>query len=149
MQSEYKSDFFAWTRHQAELLRRGQLEGLDIENLAEEIEDLGINRQQELESHLVVLLAHLLKYRHQPTQRGHSWVYTIREQRNRIHRLLRKMPSLQGELPETFGDAYEDARLRAAGETGLQDSVFPAQCPWTVEQVLDVGFLPEGTPSVG
>ena len=41
--SLYEEDFYAWTQQQAELLRRLPPVGneLDIENIAEEIEDLG------------------------------------------------------------------------------------------------------------
>ena len=41
--SLYDEDFYAWTQEQAELLRRGGAgaNGLDIELIAEEIEDLG------------------------------------------------------------------------------------------------------------
>ena len=28
-------------------------------------------------------------------------------------------------------------------ETGLPVTTFPATCPWTVDQALDEGFLPE------
>ena len=67
---------------------------LDTVNLIDEIEDMGGNRERELESQLGVLLAHLLKWRHQPDQRGRSWRLTIAEQRRRIDRLLKRNPSL-------------------------------------------------------
>jgi len=65
--SHYDIDFYAWTNRQAELLRAGNLTALDIENIAEEIEDMGKNLKRELENRLKVLFMHLLKWQYQPT----------------------------------------------------------------------------------
>ena len=48
-----------WRRER--LLRAGQFSKLDIEHIAEEIEDMGHSQQDKLASHLLVLLTHLLK----------------------------------------------------------------------------------------
>jgi len=48
---DYEADFFAWTRAQADLLRRGQLDRLDLAHLAQEIEDMGKRDRRELRSH--------------------------------------------------------------------------------------------------
>ena len=58
---DYEADIFAWTQAQADLLRRGQLDRLDLANLAQEIGDMGERDRRELRSHLRVLLLHLLK----------------------------------------------------------------------------------------
>ena len=86
----YETDFYLWTQQQAALLRQGQLSALDVENLAEEIDDMGASRERELENRLAVLLAHLLKWIVQPERRGNSWRLTILEQRRRLARLLEK-----------------------------------------------------------
>jgi hypothetical protein len=74
-----------------------------------------------------------------------SWEATIREQRRRIPRLLRRNPVLQARLPGMLPEAWADAREDAADETGLPLETFPDACPWTLEQALDRGFLPTGT----
>lgn len=59
----YERDFFAWTQEQAKVLRthfRGD-DRLDVEHLAEEIEDLGRSELKALEGQVVNILAHLLK----------------------------------------------------------------------------------------
>ena len=61
-------------------MKSGQWIELDIANLAEEIEDIGKSLKRELESHLKVLLVHLLKWKYQPELRGNSWLYRIEEQ---------------------------------------------------------------------
>ena len=37
----YEKDIIAWANEQAKLLRAGQFDQLDIEHIAEEIEDVG------------------------------------------------------------------------------------------------------------
>ena len=142
------SDFFAWTQSQARILRdaaQARLnapDGLDWEHLAEEIEALGSEKVDELYSRYLVLLCHLIKWRHQPRGRGGSWRGTIGEQRRRIARLLRKNPSLRPRRRSEFLDAYPDAREAAADESGLALAAFPEDCPFTMEQAEDGSYWP-------
>ena len=138
----YDSDFFAWSREQAELLRSGKLAQADIENIAEEIESMGRTEKRELVSRLSVLLLHLLKWRYQPGKRGPSWEASIRVQRNRLADHLDDNPSLKPLLPQALASAYQNAWREAVAETGLAATTFPEACPWTAEQVLDRGFWP-------
>ena len=139
----YTEDFHAWALQNAQLLREGRLDDIDIDNIAEELEDMGGSKERELESRLGVLLAHLLKWVYQPERRGNSWQATIEEQRRRIERLLRKNPSLKSKLAECFCDAYGDARLIAARETGFNKNSFPSDCPFTLVQTLDDAYWPD------
>lgn len=139
----HDSDFHAWTQAQAELLRQGRWTDLDKDHLIEELESMGASERRELNNRLAVLLAHLLKWRYQPERRGRSWTLTIEEQRQRCRRVLRDNPSLKPRLPTLAEDAYLDARLMAARETGLEKHLFPASCPWPVEQALNDEFMPE------
>lgn len=107
---------------------------------------MGSSKQRELESHLGVLLAHLLKWVYQPEQRSNSWVATIEEQRRRIERVLKKNPSLKRELPESFRDAYGDGRLIACRDTNWPKSRFPETCPFSLEQTLNNDFWPDLAP---
>lgn len=144
MSAGYEKDVILWSQEQAALLRSGQLTQLDIEHLADEIEDVGKSEKRELESRLSVLMAHLLKWQYQPQMRatGSSWQMTIREQRKRVEAALRETPSLKATMrdPEWLAGAWSDALLIAARETGLE--IFPEQNPWTMEQVLSPGWLP-------
>ena len=140
--STYDTDFYAWTQAQAQYLKAGKWEHLDLENLAEEIESLGKREKQELRNRFRVLLGHLLKWQYQPDQRSHSWQATIREQRRRIVQHLEENPSLQPYLPEALQRGYEDGVDLAIAETNLSDATFPATCLHTLEQVLDAEFLP-------
>lgn len=139
----YESDYARWCAEQAALLREGRLDALDRRNLAEEIESLGSSQEDELESRMEVLLLHLLKWQHQPQQRSGSWKGTILEQRGRILRRIKKSPSLKSYPSEVLETEYVTARLKASGETGLPEDAFPAVCPFKIEQILDVNWLPE------
>lgn len=142
MRAMYEQDFYHWTQEQATLLKGKRLEELDIEHLAEEIESMGKSEKRELESRLIVLLQHLLKWKFQPTHRSRSWRLTIQDQRRMIPRHLRDNPSLTGNLPELMADAYDLAKGKASDETDMPESSFPADCPWTVEQAVNPDFLP-------
>lgn len=140
---DYEEDFYAWTVEQARLLRLGELSAIDAANIAEEIESMGRSDRRAIESRLTVLLTHLLTWREQPSLRGASWSGTIREQRRRIEKLLRESPSLRPFVSEALAEAYGEAREDAAEQAGLPETDFPAECPFTVEQVLSRDFLPE------
>lgn len=134
-------DFARWCAEQGALLRAGRLDQIDRDNLAEEIESLGRSDKREIRSRLLVLIHHLLKWQVQPEHRSGSWRATIRTQRDAILDLLTESPSL-GPYPATVLAAqYALARANAADETQVPIGQFPAQCPWTVEQILDPDFL--------
>ncbi|MCK5719971.1 MAG: DUF29 domain-containing protein [Thiomargarita sp.] len=139
----YDTDFYAWTNQQAALLRTGKLADIDIENIAEEVEDMGKKLQRELVSRLKVLFIHLLKWQYQPGHQGNSWQYTIEEQRTELADHIKDNPSLKHKLPEIIERAYRYAITGAAKETGLPKNIFPNSCPWTFEQVMDNEFLPK------
>ena len=139
----YETDVVAWAEAQAAALRAGRFEALDLENLAEEIIDVGNRERDAVESHLETLVMHLLKWRHDPDHRSRSREGTIRVARSKIAKRLRRSPSLRRELPAFLGEAYPDAKIRAGVETGLAEATFPAACPFTLDQVTG-DWLPEG-----
>ena len=144
--SLYERDFHAWTIEQAALLARGELAHADLPNLIEEIESMGKQQQAELTNRLAVLLAHLLKWQHQPALRaasGRSGRLTVKEQRQQIARHMRKNSSLQAYVPEAMLDAYADAVVIAARESGLAEDVFPERCPLSFEQAMRNDWMPE------
>ncbi|MFB2876537.1 DUF29 domain-containing protein [Floridanema aerugineum] len=138
----YESDFYAWTVEQARFLRNEDWSNLDISNLAEEIESLGRQEQSQLESRLEVLIGHLLKWEFQPSKRSKSWFFTIREQRRKISRLLQRNPSLQPYLPKALTEIYPDALDLALRETSLKEEIFPQECPYSLEEILNAEFFP-------
>jgi len=138
----YEQDFYGWTQEQAALLKAGRLNDLDITNLTEEIETMGRSEKRELQSRLTVLLLHLLKWQHQPERRGRSWTLTIEAQRVDFQDVLSDNPGLKPHLPGLLEHAYRLAKVKATQETGLDRNIFPVQCPWTLDQLIDDTFYP-------
>lgn len=145
----YEADFFAWTQSQARLLRERRWCDLDLENLAEEMETLGRSDKRQIESRLVVILVHLLKWKYQPGVRSPGWRRTLREQRRRIAGLVEESPSLRAYPAQIFLEQYLQGRLDAADETGIAFELFPEECPFTMDQALDPDFLPEEPGHIG
>jgi hypothetical protein len=137
----YAHDFYTWTLEQARLVREGHWTAIDRENVAEEIESLGREQFDKLESALRVLLMHMLKWDHQPERRGRSWQLSIKAQRVRVERLLQTSPGLKPRLPEAVTHGYRLARIEAAQETGLEEEKFPHQCPYAWNDIVGRDFL--------
>lgn len=139
---QYEQDFYAWTQEQAQLLRLGKLEGLDLENLAEEIESLGKQQKQELRNRFGVLIGHLLKWEYQPSLRGKNWRITIDLQREEILELVSENPSLKPYLEEAITKSYKQAIALVVKETPLDKNDLPSECPYTFVQVFNQDFYP-------
>ena len=118
-----EADLYSWAVRQANLLRAGRLAEIDPVAIAEEIDDVGEEQYDKLESALRVLMLHLLKRDCQPDKRSRSWTLSMLEQRKRAQRQLRKNPSLEPRLDEALESAYEDARLEAASEKVADEGV--------------------------
>ena len=139
----HEGDFYAWSQDQGSRLREIRPSSIDWENVAEEIEGLGRSQRSEIRSQLIVALAHLLNWAHQPDKRNNSWRASIVEARNEILHELSDSPSLRRCPGEVLTRQYPVARLDASGETGLALETFPEACPFTIEQILDPDFWPD------
>ena len=138
----YHTDFYRWTQQQAQLIRSGNLEALDLDNILEEIESMGRSERRQLGHRLDVLLMHLLKWHFQPEHRSSSWEGSIKEQRYRITRLLNANPSLKPDIADIMVEAYQAARITAFKETGIDVDSFPEVCPWSFAEIVDNAFWP-------
>ncbi|RZT08947.1 protein of unknown function DUF29 [Duganella sp. CF402] len=143
----YDADFYRWVHRQAELLQARDFARLDLPNLIEEIESMGQSKRNALEHRMLVLLTHLLKYQMQPEHISGSWTGTIVEQRKRIHRLLKKTPSLRRTLDDCIAEAYADIANRLTTKAKLPRSCFPEKLACTKEQLLTQDFMPWTTAS--
>ena len=146
----YEEDYLAWTQQQIGLLQTGKLEELDLKNLVEELKAMGRSDHRELESRLIILIAHLLKWEWQFNRlqnqwaefEGKSWRNSITEQRIQIKFLMQKVPSLGPKLSESIFAAHPTARELASRETEIQESEFPMDCRYGDNDLLDPEFLP-------
>ena len=141
--SLYEKDFFTWTQEQARLLRERRFDDLDLDNLIDEVASVGSSEEHEIRRRLKVLLAHLLKWKFQPRFRGISWRRTIRQQRESIAEIIEASPSLRTYPSQVMRTAYTGATVSASEETGLAIGIFSEECPFSVDQALDLEFFPE------
>jgi hypothetical protein len=139
----YDRDFLEWTQQQADFLQKGHWTELDVENLIEELAALGHSEQRELGSYLQVLILHLLKCQYQLERRTKSWETTLSSCRDQIQDCLEDTPSLQRFLQDQawIEKYYRRGRREAAKETQKPLEIFPAECPYSIEQLLDPNFI--------
>ena len=149
----YDSDYYAWIQGQVTALREHRVEEIDWANVAEEIEDLGKSEKRSIESRIARVVEHLLKLAYAPAHmrslNRRGWELSIREARRQIRRRLSESPSLRRKTREVFPHGYEGGRNAALNALNLPDSALPETSPWTVEQVLDDGFVPNGPANSG
>ncbi len=139
----YERDFHEWTEYMTAVLRKRDAGALDWEHLAEAIESLGGRDRRELKSRLTVLIAHLLKWQHQPDLRPVStWSATIFERRIQFAGLIEQSPSLKAQIREAWPKVYRRAAAYALREMKAPIPL-PRTCPYTQEQVLDFEFYPD------
>ena len=144
----YTLDFHTWTATQAEALREGRLDRLDLANLIEEVESMGKSQESELRSRYKILCLHLLKWIYQPSKATRSWTTTILDQRLEIAQCLSDNPGLKPKRDALFAQGYSQGRRIAASETGLALETFPAQPPFTANEAGNERWMP-AMPAIG
>ena len=137
----YEEDLYLWSQAQAALLRAGRFDELDLENLIEEVEDVGGALRRSVRNRTITIMVHLLKLQHSPSPAPQAgWRDTIRTQRTRLSTGL--TPSLRrvlaAELAELYGRARHDAdgSLRDHGEQGGRGHA-AVSCPYALDQITD------------
>ncbi|WP_238183299.1 DUF29 domain-containing protein [Methylobacterium trifolii] len=138
--TRHEDDLYTWVREQVALLRAGRVDALDLDNIAEELGDVGNAQYSQLESALRVLMMHMLKWDQQPEKRTPSWIYSIREQRRRYARILKKSPGLKPHRDAIRDDIYPVSRDWASDECHLPPDEFPPACPYTWDDLLERPF---------
>lgn len=133
----YSKDFFAWTQANIGFLRNNEFTSVDITNLILELEDMGSSNKNALENYLIHLMSHRLKWTAQPNLHCNSWKATITQAVLRIKKILKKNPSLKNFAEMAVIDCYEEAFLEAVKDTGLEQSFFPEECPFTLDKILE------------
>lgn len=112
--SLYERDWYAWTQDQAARLRAWpeglRPNGLDVEHLAEEVEDLGGSQRRAVESYLEQINLHLLKLEFHPAAetRLHRMA-EVDNFRSSLQREFRHSPSLRARRRDFELDAWRSA----------------------------------------
>lgn len=144
MSKRYDTDFAAWARDTAQLLRERRFEEIDLDALIEEVEGLARADEHAIRSYLERLIEHLLKLTYASAidfdrdQRG--WRISARNARIKLLQRLEQVPSLRSYPEQIVESAYDVGRYEAARVVDLNR--LPAQCPWRVALMLSAGWEP-------
>ncbi|MGA9382580.1 MAG: DUF29 domain-containing protein [Phormidium sp.] len=138
----YETDDYLWLESTIELLKNKQFKALDLENLIEELEDLGSEKKHAVVSFLNQLLRHLLLLQYWTSESENNsvhWqeeIYNFRSELN--ERLTTTLHNyLEKELERIYQKALKAVKIKT------QNSVeFPSECPYTLDELLDENWLP-------
>jgi DNA-directed RNA polymerase subunit L len=138
----YDVDDDQWLEQTINLLKNHQFQQLDLDNLIEELEDLGREKKNAVASLLEQIIRHLLLLQYWTTEAEYNTVhrqeeiYNFRIQlRRTITTNLRKY--LEDELTSIYQDALGFVKIKT---TNLV--TFPTDCSYSLEQLLDRSWLP-------
>lgn len=150
----YETDSYAWALDQAEKLRAWpqhlRPNGIDIENIAKEIEALGRSDARAMQSLFEQLFEHLLKLQvatdQTPRNHWHKEIAALRARLLRMSGPRRGSPKLWAERHERAADAWADVVARAIREAkidGLPPPALPETLPFDLDgEALDLDWFP-------
>ncbi len=126
--TNYETDFYTWLQQQAEFIRNGQIDKLDLPNIAEELESLARNERYKLGEHIQAVMRCLIKWKFRLDARDRECLGELVGQRADIERLLETSPSLSEDLPSIIAQEWKWGRKIFALETGWPKERIPEQC---------------------
>ncbi|UXE59031.1 MAG: DUF29 domain-containing protein [Woronichinia naegeliana WA131] len=137
----YEIDDVQWLEETVGRLKARQFDHLDLENLIEELEDLGSEKKNAVSSLLEQLIRHLLLLEFWEMERenniGH-WQAEIVSFRTQLRRRL--TTNLRNYLSQELLSIYGDALVYVKIKTRFKVD-FPVNCPYTLEQLLDTDWV--------
>ena len=140
LKSLYEVDDVQWLEETIQLLKNNQLEALDIENLIEELEDLGSEKRNAVVSLLEQVIRHLLLLEYWTTEKernlGH-WEAEITGFRTQLKRKLSTnlRNYLRDELPTIYADGLGYVQRKTCFNVN-----FPEVCHYTLEELLNMDY---------
>ncbi len=138
----YELDDSQWLGETISLLRNHQFQQLDLEHLIEELEDLGKEKKNAVASFLEQVIRHLLLLQYWTKEAEYNTIHWQEEIYNFRTQLKRKMTTnLRNYLEEELNSIYQDALGFVKIKT-VNTVIFPSQCPYSLEQLLDRSWLP-------
>jgi hypothetical protein len=105
-------DFNLWIEQIKLKIQQQDLDGMDWDNLIDEIEDMGASQKRALDSYMQRLIEHILKLKYWTSEVErcrNGWMVEVTNFRSRINRILKKNPSLKNYLDSEYPDIYQDA----------------------------------------
>ncbi|PZV25904.1 MAG: DUF29 domain-containing protein [Snowella sp.] len=138
----YDLDDAQWLEETVNLLKKHQFQQLDLDNLIEELEDLGREKKNAVASLLEQIIRHLLLLQYWTNESEYNAVHWQEEIYNFRTQLGRKITTnLRNYLEKELNSIYQDALGFVKIKT-VNSVVFPPDCPYSLEQLLDRDWLP-------
>ncbi|NCR10562.1 MAG: DUF29 domain-containing protein [Microcystis aeruginosa LG13-11] len=141
LSSIYEEDYQQWLDKTVLLLKNRQVDSLDYEHLIEELEALGREQKNAVESLVIQVIQHLLFYQYWSSQREDNqrhWRVELIGFRTQLE--LRLTTNLRNHLSNRLDYLYGKARKMAEVKTDLK---LPSASPYTLADILDEDWLPE------
>jgi len=137
----YETDYNQWVNETVQQLRERKFDGVDWDNLIEEIEDMGKSQKRALESFLTRLVEHLLKLSYWESEKkrnSNHWKSEIVNFRYQIHKRLKESPSLRPELESIYAEIFPVAIKSVSQLFPLEKDAYIS-----LEKTLDNDWFPE------
>lgn len=138
----YQLDEYLWLQETIKILKENRLNDLDIDNLVEELEDLGKKDKNRVSNFLEQVIRHLLLLQYWTTEyerNKNHWRAEIQGFRTQLRKYL--TTNLQNHLTNELELIYQDALEYIREKVGFSVD-FPQTCPYTLEELLDKNWLP-------
>jgi Domain of unknown function DUF29 len=138
----YETDDSLWLEETIELLKAKRFEALDLDNLIEELEDLGSEKKFRVASFLQQIIRHCLLLQFWTSERSYNqahWRSEIINFKDELNTYL--TTNLRNYLEQNFAIIYEKA-LRYVRQKTDNKVNFPDTCPYSLEELLDPNWLP-------
>jgi hypothetical protein len=142
----YEVDDYLWLEETVKLLKTKNWDNLDLENLIEELESLGKNNFNKVRSLLRQIIIHilLLEYWQQEYERNYRhWKGEIIAFRDDLNNSLTTTLKNKLSLSQELETIYNVSKKFVIQKTGLHQKLFPDNCPYSLEQLLDDNWYPE------
>lgn len=147
---QHDVDFYQWTQEQAAILRGMSRDAcpLDLDNLTEEVEDMGRDEIRVISSLLRQTITHLLKTDIAPdTPPSDHWFDEIVTFQGDA--VLAFSPGLKQRLDlEKIWRVACNGATRSLENRGVTVPPLPANCPLTLDDLLDPEFDPDKAAKV-
>ncbi|WP_013324954.1 DUF29 domain-containing protein [Gloeothece verrucosa] len=137
----YESDDAQWLEETIKLLKNKQFEGVDLEHLIEELEELGREKKNAVASLLEQIIRHLLMYQYWTAEReqnANHWEAEIYSFKTQLNRLL--TTNLANYLQDNLETIYQSSLKYVQKKTRLKN--LPSNNPYSWKDLLDQDYLP-------